>query len=86
MKSNLLPQLPHSQAKRLARVRHALEVEHRLPGEFQGKRLQCNRHLISIPLGRRWRALFVRTAFGYEFRDCLTHERYNKLNPAVYLL
>ena len=84
MKSTSLPPLPRSQSMRLARVRHALEVEHRLPGEFHGKRLQCNRHLISIPLGRRWRALFVRTAFGYEFRDCLTHERYNKLNLAAY--
>lgn len=84
MNSTSLPQLPRSQAKRLARVRHALEVERRLPGEFHGKRLQCNCHLISIPLGRRWRALFVRTAGGYEFRDCLTHERYNKLNPAIY--
>jgi hypothetical protein len=77
--------LPSSQAMRLARVRQALEVERRSPGEFHGKRLQCARHLISIPLGRRWRALFVQTAFGYRFRDCVTHERYNKLNLAAYL-
>ena len=76
--------LPPSQARRLERVRRALEVERRQPGEFQGKRLQIARHLISVPLGRRWRALFVETAFGYIFRDCLTHERYNKLNLAAY--
>jgi hypothetical protein len=76
--------LPPSQALRLARVRHALEVEHRPPGEFQGKRIQSARYLISIPLGRRWRALFMETAFGYKFRDCLTHERYNKVNFSAY--
>jgi hypothetical protein len=76
--------LTPSQAKRLARVRHALEVGRRSPGKFRGKRLQCARHLISIPLGRRWRALFVQTPLGYTFRDCLTHERYNKLNLAAY--
>ena len=77
--------LPPSQTVRLARVRKALEVERRSPGEFHGKRLQCARQLISIPLGRRWRALFVQTAFGYEYRDCVTHERYNKLNVSAYL-
>jgi len=76
--------LPPSQAKRLARVRLALEVGRRSPGEFRGKRLQGARHLISIPLGRRWRALFVRTPRGYTFRDCLTHEHYNKLNLDAY--
>ena len=76
--------LPAAQAARLARVRHALETECRLPGAFHGKRLQCARHLISIPLGRRWRALFIRTPAGYQFRDCLSHERYNKLNFAAY--
>ena len=77
--------LPASQSIRLARVRQALEVERRSPGEFRGKRLRCARQLISIPLGRRWRALFVQTALGYEYRDCVTHERYNKLNIAAYL-
>ena len=81
MKNNFLPP---SQALRLARVRHALEVERRLPGEFNGKRLQSARRLISIPLGRRWRALFAVTTFGYKFRDCLSHERYNKVNFAAY--
>ncbi len=76
--------LPPSQAMRLARVRYALEVERRPPGEVQGKRLQSARYLISVPLGRRWRALFAETAFGYKFRDCLTHERYNKVNFAAY--
>jgi hypothetical protein len=76
--------LPPSQAIRLARIRHALEIERRPPGEFRGKRLQAARHLISVPLGRRWRALFVQTALGYKFRDCLTHERYNKMNFAAF--
>lgn len=78
--------LPPSQAMRLARVRQALETEGRPPGDFQGKRLKVARHLISVPLGRRWRALFVQTALGYKFRDCLTHERYNKVNFAAYQL
>ena len=85
MKSMSLPQLPRSQTVRLDRVRRALEVERRSPAEFHGRPLRRARHLISIPLGRRWRALFVKTPLGYEFRDCLTHERYNKLNLAAYL-
>ena len=84
MKPSVLPALPPSQATRLARVRQALEIERRPPGEFHGKRLQRARHLVSIPLGRRWRALFVRTDYGYKFRDCMSPERYNKLNLAAY--
>jgi len=76
--------LPPSQAARLARVRRALENDHRAHGEFHGKRLQAARHLISIPLGRRWRALFVQTPSGYHFRDCISHERYNHINPNSY--
>ena len=76
--------LPTAQAMRLARVRHALEIERRLPGEFHGKRFRADRHVVSVPLGRRWRAIFVQTRLGYEFRDCLTHEHYNKLNLAAY--
>ena len=76
--------LPPSQASRLAKVRQALEIECRQPGEFHGKRLKVARHLVSVPLGRRWRALFVQSVLGYEFRDCLTHECYNKLNLAAY--
>lgn len=85
MKTNFQPALPRSQFRRLARVRRALEIERRLPGEFHGKRLKCARHVISVPLGHRWRAIFVETSLGYQFRDCLTHESYNKINPATYL-
>lgn len=46
---------------RLSRIRRALEVERRSPGEFHGKRLLVARNLVSVPLGRRWRALFVVT-------------------------
>lgn len=84
MKAIFLPHLPTAHSTRLARVRRALECDGRSPGEFHGKRLQCDRRLISIPLGRRWRALFVQTASGFHFCDCLTHERYNKLNLAAY--
>ncbi len=76
--------LPSAQTNRLARVRQAIEVERRLPGEFRGKRFWAAPHVVSVPLGRRWRAIFVLTNTGYEFRDCLTHECYNKLNFAAY--
>jgi hypothetical protein len=76
--------LPPSHARRLEQIRHALEIERRMPSEFHGKRLQSARYLISVPLGRRWRALFAETENGYKFRDCLTHERYNKVNFANY--
>lgn len=76
--------LPQAQLNRLARVRQAIEIQRRLPGEFRGKRFYAAPHVVSVPLGRRWRAIFVQTRVGYEFRDCLTHERYNKLNLAAY--
>jgi hypothetical protein len=65
-------------------VRRALEIEKRSPCEFRGKRLQAARGIVSVPLGRRWRAIFVITATGYRLRDCLSHESYNKVNPASY--
>ncbi len=77
--------LPRSYLIRLAKVRHALEIENRQPGEFHGKRLNKMRNLVSVPIGRRWRALFVITPHGYKFRDCLTHEHYNKLNVHAYI-
>ncbi len=85
MRTATIPILPSAQSARLSRVRHALEIERRSPVEFHGKRLQVARELVSIPLGRRWRAIFLRTSFGYQFRDCLSHERYNHLNLATYL-
>ncbi len=85
MRTTTVPGLPPAQAARLRRVRYALEVERRSPVEFRGKRLQVARELVSIPLGRRWRAIFLRTPLGYQFRDCLSHERYNHLNLATYL-
>lgn len=75
--------LPPAYANRLAKIRQAIEIERRLPGEFRGKRFRAAPHVVSIPLGRRWRAIFVLTNFGYKFRDCLTHECYNKLNLAA---
>jgi hypothetical protein len=76
--------LPPAQATRLARVRRGLEIGNALPGAFHGKRFRSARHLISIPLGRRWRAIFEKLPTGYQFRDCLSHERYNKINPGAY--
>jgi len=80
MKAIAFPRLP---AIRLHSLSQALEVEPGPLGEFNGKRLQVTRHLIPVPRGRRWRALFVQTASGHKSRDCLTHERYNKLNFAA---
>lgn len=85
MKAAKITCLPPAQVARLVRVRRALEIERRAPGEFHGKRLQVFRELVSVPLGRRWRAIFLRTPSGYQFRDCLSHERYNHLKPTAYL-
>jgi len=76
--------LPEAQMARLARIRQALERDREQPAKFGGKRFHAAPTVVSLPLGRRWRAIFVRRASGYEFRDCLTHERYNKLNLAAY--
>lgn len=85
MNPSKIPPLPRAQTSRLARVRRALEIERCSPSEFRGKRLQVYRDLVSIPLGRRWRAIFLSTPHGYEFRGCLSHESYNHLKPAAVL-
>jgi hypothetical protein len=84
MKVTDLVGLPSSQAARLRQVRRALEIEKRSPCEFRGKRLQSARDVVSIPLGRRWRAIFLITDCGYQFRDCLSHESYNHLSFAAH--
>jgi len=71
--------LPPAYARRLSGIRHSLENRYGHHGEFGGKRLSFNRLLISIPLGRRWRAIFEMTVNGYKFRDCLSHENYNHI-------
>ncbi len=78
------PSLPPAQARKLTFVRAALETKRRFHGEFRGKQFRCAPNMVSVPLGRRWRAIFQRTSAGYHFRGCFTHERYNKLNPSTF--
>lgn len=70
--------LPPAYAKRLSRIRCALENSGVHHGAFKGKRFRSNRSIISIPLGKRWRAVFEITESGYKYRDSMTHEAYNR--------
>lgn len=72
--------LPHAQQSRLSTVIEAITDEDVSPAIFKGKRLRSDRRIISIPLGRRWRAIFLSTNKGYRFLKALSHERYNKIN------
>lgn len=72
--------LPPAQFKRLRRVRNILEHGDRSHGIFGGKRLSSNKSMVSIPLGRHWRAIFEIVSNNYKYRDTMSHEKYNKYN------
>ena len=72
--------LPRAQQNRLSTVIEAFTAGDVSPAVFKGKRLHFDRRIVSIPLGRRWRAIFARTNEGYRFLKTLSHERYNKIN------
>lgn len=70
--------LPPAYAKRLSRIRYALESSGVHHGAFKGKRFRSNRSMVSIPLGKSWRAVFEMTDRGYKYRDSMSHETYNQ--------
>lgn len=72
-------QLPKAHRLRLARIIDWIEREHQDYRHFRGKRLQQNPLLVSIPVGRNWRALFAENGKGYRFHGCFSHEQYNKM-------
>lgn len=78
--------LPHAQKVRLSFVCDAIERGDTSPAVFKGKRLGFDRRIVSIPLGRRWRAIFVWDAGSCWFREVMSHERYNKLNSSSSLV
>lgn len=45
--------------------------------KMQGKRLQWNRRMISIPVGRSWRILAEDAGGRVEARQVLSHSSYN---------
>lgn len=63
----------------LARARRVVErLEH--SDNYQsmhGKRLHCNRNLVSIPLGRRWRILADDVGDHLHVRAVMSHQKYN---------
>ena len=46
---------------------------------FRGKRLTCNRSLISIPVGRKWRMLAMDKPEGVQVFAVLSHANYNQI-------
>lgn len=49
--------------------------------QFNGKRLQHDRNVVSIPLGRRYRILFRTDDGGPRPVEVLSHEAYNGTKP-----
>ncbi len=49
--------------------------------QFNGKRLQHDRNVISIPLGRRYRILFRTNEGSPQPVEVLSHEAYNGTKP-----
>lgn len=45
--------------------------------KLQGKRLQWNRRVISIPIGRNWRILAEEKSGKVQARQVLSHSSYN---------
>jgi len=73
-------QLPSAYEQKLSRMLTEISSGQKSYRDFGGKKIQSCPSIVSIPLGRRFRALFLRTEEGLEFRECLTHEAYNKMN------
>ena len=71
--------LPRAHQAKLSRIIKNLEFGECDYRAFRGKRLQQNPRLVSIGLGKRWRALFIEVENGFRFRGCFSHEQYNKL-------
>lgn len=46
--------------------------------DLRGKRLQHDRTIVSVPLGRRWRMLLRETDDALELMEVLSHEQYSK--------
>jgi radical S-adenosyl methionine domain-containing protein 2 len=71
--------VPIAYRVKLRHICQAIGKNKKQPWHFRGKRLlHCRRDYASIPIGRRWRAIFRETASDWIFQDCLSHERYNK--------
>ena len=49
--------------------------------QFNGKRLQHDRNVVSVPLGRRYRILFRTDDGSPEPMSVLSHENYNATKP-----
>lgn len=71
--------LPPAHARKLRLLAHELETLRRPYQSYHGKRLRRFPRLISVPLGNKWRAIFVETAAGLRFCQCLSHQAYNKM-------
>lgn len=46
---------------------------------FRGKRLSCNRNMISIPVGRKWRMLARDSPEGIQIFAVISHATYNHI-------
>jgi hypothetical protein len=46
---------------------------------FRGKRLSCNRNMISIPVGRKWRMLARDSPEGIQIFAVVSHATYNHI-------
>ena len=46
---------------------------------FRGKRLSCNRNMISIPVGRKWRMLARDSPEGIQIFAVVSHGTYNHI-------
>jgi hypothetical protein len=69
----------------LQRARQVIErLEQGVPyWRLRGKRLRCNRELISIPVGRKWRILAIDCSGRIVPAEVLSHARYNDLSTTA---
>ena len=49
--------------------------------QFRGKRMNYDRHVISIPINRDFRLIYHETATGLELTQVIDHEKYNVTKP-----
>lgn len=76
--ATLLGALPKAVARKARRILRAMDDGTPYTA-LHGKRLAAmgQRHIISIPLGRRWRLICNATATGIHPIEAISHETYN---------
>lgn len=74
--------LPPVYELKLERIEKELKSGQASPAKYKGRKLKRFPGLVSVPLGRRYRAVFRKATNGYVLVEAMSHEAYNNMNFA----